>query len=489
VSLGLPGIASVAAFRGWRALQHRNYRLWFSGQAISVIGTWMQMVAQSWLVLSLTGDPFMLGLVAAAQYSPVLAFGLFGGLVADNLPKRRILIGTQAVMMTMALILFVLTATHLVQVWHVLLVALGLGMAQAIDMPTRNSFSVEMVGREDVANAVALNSALFNGARILGPAVAGLTIGAFDISVAFLINGLSFVGVLAGLVMMSERELRSPPPMPRPSSVRGALGSLAEGLGYVRRTPLVLLAVVTVGLVSTFGMNWTVLIPSLARDVLGTDASGYGFLMSASGIGAFLAALWIAFSRRSRPVLIGVGALVLGSLEIVLGISRVYPLSLLAMLIVGIGSVAMTATANTTVQLNAPEQLRGRVMSVYMTIYVGATPIGSLIMGALASQFGTAFAVGFGGLMSAIAAGVAIAWYRRIRVGSAGREEEPGATPGEQARSLEPDAAPSGHPGVTVAVSPVAASVARSERGRTRAAARRSTGRVRSADRLNPRRP
>jgi MFS family permease len=415
VSVGLPSVRTLASIEGWRALRHRNYRLWFAGQAISVIGTWMQMVAQSWLVLSLTNDPFMLGLVAAAQYSPVLAFGLFGGLVADNLPKRRVLIGSQAAMMASAFVLFFLTVTNLVQVWQVILVAFGLGLAQAIDMPTRNSFSVEMVGREDVANAVALNSALFNAARIVGPAVAGLTIGAFDISVAFLVNGLSFIGVLAALLLMREHELLSPPPMPRPASVRAALGSLAEGLGYVRRTDIVLLAVVTIGLVSTFGMNWTVLIPSLARDVLGTDASGYGFLMSASGIGALIAALGIAFGGRHRPALIGLGALALGAFEMVAGVSRFYPLSLVAMLLVGIGSVALTATANATVQLHSPDQLRGRVMSVYMTIYVGATPIGSLIMGAIASRFGTDTAVWLGGLLSAIAAGVALAWYRRIR--------------------------------------------------------------------------
>lgn len=414
MTLGIPSITAIKSFPGWRALQHRNYRLWFGGQAVSVIGTWMQMVAQSWLVLSLTGDPFMLGLVAAAQYSPVLVFGLFGGLVADGLPKRRVMMATQAVFMTLALVLFVLTATHVVEVWHVVAVAFCFGLANAIDMPTRNSFSVEMVGRESVANAVALNSALFNAARIVGPAVAGLTIGAFDISVAFLLNGLSYISVITGLFLMRETDLQSPPAMPRPVSVRAALASLGEGLGYVRRTPIVLLAVVLVGVVSTFGMNFTVMIPSLARDVLGTDASGYGFLMSASGLGALIAALRIAFGRRSQPILIGLGALMLGVFEVLLGFSRFYPLSLLAMFLVGFGSVSMTATSNAAVQLHVPDQLRGRVMSVYMTIFVGSTPIGSLIMGAMASRLGTDIAVMAGGAVSAGAAVVAIAWLRRI---------------------------------------------------------------------------
>jgi MFS family permease len=441
VSIRPPGLRSVAAFRGWQALQHRNYRLWFSGQAISGIGTWMQMVAQSWLVLSLTGDPLLLGFVAAAQYGPVLLFGLFGGLVADNLPKRRILIGTQGTMMVLAFVLFVLTATHLVQAWHVVLIALGLGLAQSIDMPARNSFSVEMVGREDVSNAVALNAALFNAARIVGPAVAGLTIGAFDISVAFLLNGLSFLGVLTGLLLMRESELLSPPRSVRPDSVRSALASLAEGLAYVRKTEPVLLAVVIIGLVSTFGMNWTVLIPALAREVLGTDAAGYGFLMSASGLGALLAALWLATSGRHRPALIGLGALVLGVCEIALGISRIFPLSLAVMLIIGFGSTASTATANATVQLHSPERLRGRMMSVYMTVYVGATPIGSLMMGAIASGLGTDFAVAFGGLMSAAVAVGAIVWQRRIVARAAfGPVEQRFATAGGSPGSADAEA-------------------------------------------------
>ncbi len=414
MTFGVTSLRAIAAFQGWRALRHRNYRLWLGGQAVSVIGTWMQMVAQGWLVLTLTGDPFMLGLVAAAQYSPVLVFGLFGGLVADGLPKRRILMVTQAMFMTLSLILFSLTALHVVQVWHVIAVAFCFGLTNAIDMPTRNSFSVEMVGREDVANAVALNSALFNAARIVGPAVAGLTIGAFDISVAFLLNGLSYISAIIGLFLMRETDLQSPPTMARPASVRAAFASLAEGLRYVRRTPIVLLATVLVGVVSTFGMNFTVMIPSLARDVLGTDASGYGFLMSASGLGALVAALGIAFGRKSQLMLIGLGALMLGVFEVVLGLSRIYPLSLAAMLLVGFGSVAMTATSNAAIQLHAPDQLRGRVMSVYMTILVGSTPIGSLIVGAMASRFGTDIAVVIGGALSALAAVVAIAWLRRI---------------------------------------------------------------------------
>jgi MFS family permease len=414
MSAAVGAVRRIQANPVWRAFGHRNYRLWFVGQSVSGIGTWMQMVAQSWLVLALTGDPFMMGVVAAAQYSPVLLFGLFGGIVADGLPKRRVLLATQTTFSVLALVLWALTASNVVQVWHVALVAFGFGLTNAIDMPVRNSFSVEMVGREDVSNAVALNSALFNAARIIGPAIAGLTIGVFGVSIAFLINGLSYVGVIVALLLMHTSQLQSPPLIARPGSVRAVLGSLGEGLGYVRRTPIVLLAVVLVGVVSTFGMNFTVLMPALARDVLGTDASGYGFLMAASGLGALTAAIWIAAGKRSRPMLIGVGGLVFGLVEVALGFSRIYPLSLLAMLIVGAGSVAMTATANATVQLHVPDQLRGRVMSVYMTIFVGSTPIGSLIVGAIASSFGTDVAVSFGGAVSAAAALYATVRLRRI---------------------------------------------------------------------------
>ncbi|TMC60162.1 MAG: MFS transporter, partial [Chloroflexi bacterium] len=256
--------------RGWRALRHRNYRLFFVGQLVSLVGTWMQTVAQSWLVLQLTHDPFMLGVVAAAQFIPVMVFGLFGGLIADQWPKRRTLIATQTSAMVLALALFVLTATHTVQVWHILV---------------RQAFAVEMVGRDDISNAVALNSAVFNGARVVGPAIAGLAIAAFDISVAFLLIGLSFVAVIVAYAVMRPDELRKPPPMNRHRAVDAVVENLAEGLRYVRRTPLILLPTLVILSVATFGMNFTVLVPALTEGVLHSNAAGYGFLMAASGIG------------------------------------------------------------------------------------------------------------------------------------------------------------------------------------------------------------
>jgi MFS family permease len=409
----------------WRAFRHRNYRLFFGGQAISLVGTWMQQVAQGWLVLQLTGDPLWLGLVAVAQFGPVIVFGLFGGLLADQLPKRRTLIATQSVSMVLALVLFALTATGVVEVWHVMVLALLLGTANAFDMPARQAFAVEMVGREDVTNAVGLNAAQFNASRILGPAVAGILISAFDLSIAFLINGLSYVAVIAAYLAMRDDELRPAIRINRPTSWAEVVENLAEGTRYVRQTPLVLLAVVVVGLAATFGMNFQVLIPPLADQTLDVGASGFGFLMAASGIGSTAAALGVAFARRSRARLIPGGAIVLGLGSIVLAWSTSFPLSLLMMGLVGAGAISMAVTANTTIQSVVPDQLRGRVMSVYTTVFAGSVPAGGLLMGAIASAGGAPLALGIGGVATTAIGLGAWVWVRRIRAAEA-RERSAG---------------------------------------------------------------
>ncbi len=402
----------LALADGARAFRHRNYRLFFGGQLVSLIGTWMQTVAQSWLVLQLTGDPFMLGVVAAAQFLPVMMLGLFGGLIADSLPKRRTLIGTQTVKMALSFTMFALVASGAVEVWQVVLLALLGGLTNVFDMPTRQAFSVEMVGREDIANAVALNSAMFNGARIVGPAVAGLVIGALGISTAFLIDAISFIAVIAALFAMRESELRSPPVMARPGSVAEVVEGVREGLRYVRATPLVLLAVAGVGLVATFGMNFPVIFPAFVQDVLRADASAYGFLMAASGVGSLTAALVIAFSRRARPSLIVIGGVVVGAGEIAIAAAGSFPLSLVLMFFVGFGAISMAATANTTIQLVVPDQLRGRVMSVYVTVFAGSTPVGGLLMGGIASRFGVSVSLVAGGVACAAVGAAGIVWLR-----------------------------------------------------------------------------
>jgi MFS family permease len=439
-------VQTMVRLDGLRALRHRNFRLFWTGQLISLVGTWMQQVAQAWLVLTMTNDPFMLGVVAAAQFLPVMVFGLFGGIVADSLPKRRTLIATQSIAMSLAFILAILTATGTVQVWQIVILAFALGCTNAVDMPTRQSFVFEMVGREDIGNAVALNSAIFNAARIVGPAVAGLTIGFFDISIAFFVNGVSFIAVLASLLAMRPSELRPFTPMVMPRTIKAVFDNLGEGLSFVKRTPIVLLAVSVVGLVSLVGMNFSIVIPALARDVLDSNAAGYGFLMAASGVGSLVAALSIAFlGRPSERVLIA-GALVLGVLEVALALSRSMPLSLLCMFGIGAGGIAMAMTANTSIQLSVPDALRGRVMAVYTTVFAGSTPIGGLLFGALAAAFGAASAVLIGGL-AAIAIGLIaglFAWRWGLLAPRAAVPAAPGAPTISEPRSRSPESHPAG---------------------------------------------
>jgi MFS family permease len=401
-------------FQGARAFRHRNYRLFFGGQAISLVGTWMQQVAQGWLVLQLTHDPLWLGLVSLAQFGPVILFGLFGGVIADQLPKRQTLLATQTAAMILAFILFGLTATGVVEVWHVMILGALLGITNAVDMPARQAFAVEMVGRDDVANAVGLNAALFNASRILGPATAGLLIGAFDISIAFLINGLSFIAVIVSYLSMRDAELRPVPSSPRPTTWGAVVENLAEGARYVRSTPRVLLAVVIVGLAATFGMNFQVLVPPLADNVLHVGASGYGFLMAASGLGSTVAALWVAFKKRPGPRPIAFGAIALGLATVVLAISMAFPLSLVAMMVAGAGAIAMAVSANATIQLAVPDQLRGRVMSVYTTVFAGSVPAGGLVMGAIASAWSVPLALLIGAVATTVVGVGGWLWLRRI---------------------------------------------------------------------------
>jgi MFS family permease len=413
------------SFSGARAFRHRNYRLFFAGQAISLVGTWMQQVAQGWLVLQLTHDPLWLGLVSLAQFGPVIVFGLFGGVIADQLPKRQTLMATQTVAMLLAFVLFGLTASGVVEVWHVMILGALLGIANAVDMPARQAFAVEMVGRDDMANAVGLNAALFNASRILGPAAAGLLIGAFDISIAFLINGISFLAVIGSYAAMRDSELRPVPPAPRPRSWGAVFENLAEGARYVRSTPRVLLACAIVGLAATFGMNFQVLVPPLADNILKVGASGYGFLMAASGVGSTVAALWVAFKRKPGPRPIAIGATVLGLSSIALALSTSFPLSLLAMMIAGAGGIAMAVSANATIQLAVPDQLRGRVMSVYTTVFAGSVPAGGLLMGAIASSWSVPAALLVGALATTVIGIGGWFWLRRIEA----RTPRPVATP------------------------------------------------------------
>ncbi len=405
-------IASPFRADGLRAFRHHNYRLFYAGQGTSLIGTWMQNIAQAWLVLELTNEPLALGLVTAAQFIPVLVLGLFGGIVADSLPKRRTLIVIQAGMMALAVTLYALTATGVIQVWMILVLALLLGTLNAFEMPVRQAFAVELVGKSDMSSAIGLSAAMFNASRILGPAIGGLVIAAADVQTAFLINAISFGAVLVAYAVMRTSELYPVARLDRPESARDVFRSLREGLEFVWRTPVVLLGVATVGFVSMMAMNFQVLVPILARDVLQSGAQGFGFLMAASGVGSLLAALWLAFGKGVRPWAIVGGATLIGAAVTLLGVTTSYPMAALLLFFGGMGGISMAVGANMTNQLTAPDELRGRVIGVHTTIFVGSSPLGGLIAGSIASLAGVQAAFLVGGSTSLVAGLLGVAWLR-----------------------------------------------------------------------------
>jgi MFS family permease len=426
-----------------RALKHRNFRFFFFGQLISVTGTWMQTLAQGWLLGTLVGwdkAVVYIGLLGAVQFLPVLVLGLFGGIIADIWPKRLTIIGTQIAAGLLALTLGGLDYFHVVAVWHIFVLAFCLGLVNAIDMPARQSFVVEMVGRDDIANAIALNSAVFNGARIVGPAVAGILIGVLGTALCFTLNGLSYGAVVIGLLAMREGELKLADRLAMPRSVSAIRANLGEGLRYVWRTPVVLLAITVIGFVSTFGMNFNVVLPVMAAGVLDVGSKGYGMLFAAMGAGALVAALSVATLQRPRlRVLVG-GGVVLGVAELALASTTSFPVALVAVFFAGGGAIATAASANSLIQITVPGQLRGRVMSVYTTVFAGSTPIGNGLTGGVGGLWGTPAALAMNGtvvLVGGAAAAVAVLRGFGGRVGGGRRDgsteferstTDPGAT-------------------------------------------------------------
>ena len=372
------------------SFQNHNYRLYWFGQLLSVTGTWIARIAQAWLVLQLTNSSFSLGLVTALQSLPITIFALFGGVLADRFPKRRVIITTQSIMAAQSLVMALLITTHQIQVWQIYILAATLGLASSFDTPTRQAFVSEMVGAENLPNAVALNSSLFNTARIVGPAIGGALIAAFGIGVPFFVNSASFFAVILGLLLMRPAEFHNVP-----TPVRGRVFSrMREGLNYAAQTPSMLLPLILLFFIGTFGYNFTVILPLVAKYILGIGALGFGGLTTTLGIGSLIAALSLAyFNRPSEGLLIAGGAaftILLG----LLAISSKLPLTLAILFVLGMASITFTATTNTRLQLNAPGELRGRVMSLYILLNAGMTPIGSLLIGTLAQQFNVQVALG-----------------------------------------------------------------------------------------------
>lgn len=405
----------------WRGpFRHRNYRLFWFGQLISLAGTWMQSIAQAWYITELTHEPAWLGIVAAAQFTPVMLLGLFGGVLADALPKHRALIGTQVSLMTLAFMQAALVATGLMTLPILILLAVLLGVVNAIDMPVRQSFFSEMVPEDEVGRAVAMNSAMFNGARVIGPAIGGVLIGVIGVAGCFAVNGASFLAVLLALLFMRASELRPAPRKPRPRTVADVLISLAEGVRFVARTPLIALCVFVIGVVSGVAMNFNVIVPTLARSVLQVGAPGLGILMAAIGFGSLSGALAVAALRRPRTAVITGGAALLGILSVVAGVVSGSGIELAAVITgvalfgAGFGAISMAATANASIQTSTPPALRGRVMSVYTTVFAGSTPIGGLGTGAVVSLIGAPGALIVAGGLALLATAYATIRWRAI---------------------------------------------------------------------------
>jgi MFS family permease len=383
------------------SLRERNYRLFASGQIVSLIGTWMQRVAQDWLVLELSGkDPVALGVAAALQFLPTLFLSLWAGVLADRMDKRRLLMLLQGSMGLCALGLGLLDVTGVAQLWQVYLFCLVLGCFSAVETPVRQSFVVEMVGKAQVANAVALNSMTFNLARIVGPAIAGVLITVIGTGWVFLGNFLSFAAVLTGLALMDPSRLHRGRPAPRER------GQLREGLRYVRGRPDLVMLMVLVFLVSTFGMTFFTTLAVAAANVFHQDASGYGLLSTMLAVGTLTGATLAARrSTRGRPRLrmLFIGGLVFGALEIVLGVMPTYLAFGLMLIPIGAALMTFTTTANSTVQLSVTPQMRGRVMGLYMLVFLGGNPIGGPLTGWLADAFGGRAPFIAGGVVSVVA--------------------------------------------------------------------------------------
>ncbi len=367
------------------ALRHRNFRLFWSGQCISLIGTWMQNVGQAWLVLQLTRSAWLLGVVSALQFAPMFFFALFAGVIIDRYPKRKILIITQSILMLQAFVLAALVWAGAIRYWQIVVLAVILGLVTTIDHPTRQAYVVEMVGKTDLMNAIALNSSIFNAARVVGPALAGILMTFLSLWVSFLVNGLSFIAVLVGLTLISD-----PPRIPRAGRRAPVLAEVKEGLRFARGSQSIASTLLLMAVVSIFGVNFNVLVPVFAQGALGQSAGGYGFLVSSLGLGALAGAVTLAAASRSGPKtgFLRTAALALGIMLILLGLQKSYWVSLVLLALAGWAMIVFNASANTSLQISTPDHLRGRVMSLFSLVFVGFSPFGSLYAGGLARLLG-----------------------------------------------------------------------------------------------------
>lgn len=390
--------------RGFSSLRNYNYRLFFAGQLVSLTGTWMQRLAQAWLVLKLTNSPFALGTTTTLQFLPITLFSLYAGVIADRFPKRKLMIVTQVAATVQAIILATLTSLGIIQLWHIYVLATVLGLTTAFNSPANQSFPVELVGRDDVANAVALNSTLFNASRIAGPSLAGVAIATIGVAGCFWFNAISFLAVIGSLLAMKPEQFYAVPRRQRGSTRQ----LLAGGLDYALRTPSVFVLLLMLLFLGTFAFNFQTLLPLLARYTLHTDSLGYGFLFASFGVGSLIASLTLAYSRGQDFRFIIVSGTVFIAMLALLGLSHVFVVGLVLLLLVGFFSLLYSAATQTRLQVIVPDELRGRVMSLYTLLFAGSTPIGSLLIGIMSERWSVGVAIevastlSFTGILAAV---------------------------------------------------------------------------------------
>ncbi|MFF8099792.1 MFS transporter [Streptomyces sp. NPDC016640] len=417
------------------SLRIRNYRLFFLGQVVSNTGTWTQRIAQDWLVLSLTGSSTAVGITTALQFLPMLLFGLYGGVLVDRLRKRPTLLVTQSAMALTAIALAVLTLSGHVQVWHVYLAAFAVGLATVVDNPARQSFVSELVGPGRLQNAVSLNSANFQSARLVGPAVAGLLITGVGTGWAFLLNGLSFVAPLAGLLLMRARELHAVERAPR------GKGQLREGLRHVAGRPELIWPIVLVGFIGTFAFNFPVYLSAFADDVFHAGAGTYSLFNTLAAVGSVSGALLAARRGTARLRLLILGALAFGTVEILAAVSPALWMFSLLMIPLGLFAMTVNVTTNTSLQMATDPAMRGRVMALYMMVFLGGSPVGSPVVGWITDTYGARAGLAAGGAVAVLAAAViglilaragglrlSVAWHRghpRVRLVPRERRKAP----------------------------------------------------------------
>src|SRR5215468_5588514 len=394
---------------GLRAFRYRDFRLFWSGQLVSLVGTWMQSVGQAWVVLELTGSPFKLGTITALQFGPMLFLSFLAGALADRVRKRRLLLMTQSALMLQAFALAALAWTGHIQYWNIAVLAFVYGVANTLDLPARQSFVVQIVGKNDLINAIALNSAVFNGARVVGPAVAGLLVARYGVAIAIHNDG-----------------------EPRPRSGDSLAQEILQGLGYAWATPLIMLILAYMLVTSLFVVNFGVVVPLVARDVLHEGAHGFGLLMTSLGVGAVVGSTALALMGRGRaPVWLLAGAALVDAVGlIVLGLSRSFGVTSALLAVMGFAMIVFMASSNTTLQITVPDALRGRLMGLYAFVFVGMNPFGALFIGVVAEKWGVpAACLAGGGLGAACLLVLTLLWGRRASEPPPVTETDPGIVP------------------------------------------------------------